>query len=797
MIRAAAAVAVWLCLALASLAQEIPQPDYDAWAGLSQEVQGALESDTNIGALEELRAAVAQRRGTFLQAQDVNSARIETVQGQLDALGSPPAEGEPPESEQISDRRATLTDQLEELRQPVRRAEEAYTEADSLVAAIDRRIRDRYAEQLLARDPTPLNPLYWPGAVSAVTDTALILWEEWQANWRNADLRAAAMRSLPLSLPLLVIGLLLLFRSSWWIDLFQTWVLGHTRRGRGVVGFLVSLGQMVLPLLGVVLVAVSAEVSDIAGPATLEAAQSLLSVVAPLVLGLWLSKALFPSDRPGPLFLDDAMSNRLRRYGRAVSSVTALVIAIETLADLTDRSDIAISVLLYVPRLLLAFLLYRIGLLLLRARRANELNDDDERTLTGSFTRLLGRLLILAALGAAILATAGYANATEFLLIPAVETIALTGFVLVMQRLVYDFYALVTDTAEGSSDALAPVLIGFALTLAALPIYALIWGARVADLTELWSSVRAGYSFGETRISPADFLTFLLVFFVGYAVTRFIQATLRNSVLPKTRLDVGGRNAIASGLGYVGIFTAMIVAVTSAGIDLSSLAIVAGALSVGIGFGLQNVVSNFVSGIILLIERPISQGDWIEVNGETGYVRDISVRSTRIETFDRTDVIVPNADLISGTVTNWTRGNNVGRVIVPVTVAFGNDTRQVEDILTDIARDHPMVSLNPEPFIYFAGFGPNGMNFEIRAILRDINFVLNVQTDMNHEIVRRFAEAEIEIPMAQQDVWLRGTGRPGARAGGEERHPARRMPVRPQGPELDADAAGEAGGDGR
>jgi len=224
-------------------------------------------------------------------------------------------------------------------------------------------------------------------------------------------------------------------------------------------------------------------------------------------------------------------------------------------------------------------------------------------------------------------------------------------------------------------------------------------------------------------------------------------------------MEPSAREALVTTFGYVAMAVAVIVALAIAGIEFSNLAIIAGALSVGVGFGLQNIVNNFVSGIIMLFERPVRNGDWIVVGDTEGYVQRISIRTTIIRAFDRADVIVPNSDLISGQVTNWTLGNTWGRIKVPVGVAYGSDVETVIKTLLEIANNNAdVIKGNPQlpaPYVLFVDFGDSSLDFELRAIIRDINQRRHVTSDINRAINAAFNKQCIEIPFPQRDVAFR------------------------------------------
>jgi potassium-dependent mechanosensitive channel len=302
---------------------------------------------------------------------------------------------------------------------------------------------------------------------------------------------------------------------------------------------------------------------------------------------------------------------------------------------------------------------------------------------------------------------------------------------------------------------LAGILLTSAIFAVGVPLLLIFWGFKWADIRGWLLKYMSEFSIGSISISITGILSGIVVFFVGFWLTKVFQRWIDGDVLSRGHVDTGVRNSIKTAIGYAGITLAALVGISAAGLDLSQLALVAGALSLGIGFGLQNIVSNFVSGLILLAERPFKVGDWIEAGAITGTVKSINVRATEIETFQRKTVILPNSDLINSAVSNWTHRNTLGRIEIPVGVSYKSDPNMVRDVLLDIARDHPRILKNPEPFVVFANFGDSSLDFELRAYLADINFMLTVSTEVRFAIFERFKAAGIEIPFPQRDVNVR------------------------------------------
>ncbi|WP_246139371.1 DUF3772 domain-containing protein [Phaeobacter marinintestinus] len=753
-----AALFLWVAVPAHAQLSDEGRDYYANWIKVADRAEQVVDANrASSAAMEKLRADIVQYRELFNKVRNENSARIKTLEAQVASLPAPPGEGEE-EAQDIADLRAHLTGRLDKLRVPRIVAEEAYSRSDGLISEIDRIIRERQRKKLLSRGPSPLLPDHWALFYQDFVKAAKALVNETEVALSLDSTRENIRDNAFIILLWTMVGLVLIVRGTHWANRFGDFMRRFGGSGSGVWSFVVSLAKIVLPFLGTVALIEAITTANVLGLRGQLILESVPQWAAVFLIYHWIGTQTIGrrDDNERLIKLSPVRLAELRVYVDLLAVMIVLLNMVNLFERIENISEPSRAVAAFPIIVTTALILFRLQFFRAQPKPANEGEEETPRRAGFSaIVRVLRRGLFLLSAAAPILAAAGYVYAAEALIFPAVNTLALIAVIIVLQQFLGDFAAWATGRPEVARDSLFTVIVGFVLSALALPVLVLIWGGRVANLTEIWSQFLAGFEVGDTTFAPVTIVAAAAIFGVGYMVTRLLQSGLRNSLLPKTNIDAGGQNAIVSGTGYVGIVIAALVAITGAGMDLSSLAIVAGALSVGIGFGLQTIVSNFVSGIILLIERPISKGDWISVGGMMGYVRDISVRATRIETFDRTDVIVPNSDLISGSVVNYTRGNTIGRVIVPVGVAYGTDTRKVEAVLREVANCHPMILANPAPNVVFQGFGADSMDFEIRAILRDVNWSLTVKSELNHEIAKAFAEAEIEIPFAQRDIWLR------------------------------------------
>ncbi|MEM9725488.1 MAG: DUF3772 domain-containing protein [Pseudomonadota bacterium] len=785
------------------------------WDTEAAEVEDALarEGEKTPEALATLRGQLqAQRAAAQTMRADLRAA-LRPLQTQRDALGDAPEEGVEEDAD-LAERRADLSGQITGLEGRIKEVDLAEARAETLIAAVAERERRQFTRRLLAKGPNLANLAAWeaaarsaPGLIGRLTADIAPALAAFDPFGEHILLLLTGIAALFL---LVVIAPRARKAACRLAERRVAAGSPATRIGLATVEFLL---RAVPAPLAIFLVAMTAQqVGSLTEP-WIRLSQLTVDAVAIIAVVSALAHMIFTASPPAAR-LAHLEAPRDAQMARAIVYFAAVLALFRLALELLEILNAPVEALTLVNAI--AALAAAPWLLSIAAgiRVPEKVEKEVQPTLIGLPDlepppaqevdwRGGGALLIRAALRAAsvgliVAAALGYYALVRFILEGSAMTAGLGAVCAVLFVAIEHVIAPRPEPApQGEASALATVeemsddpnaevdyddveaaqqeaadaakaaegpvrasglarlTIASMLAIASAPVLGLIWGASQADIQAIGELLFGGVQVGEFSFSLTAALIAISVVIIGMWLTRLAQRVLNRSVLPSFSLEQGVRTAISAGVGYIGFFVTALFAISATGVDLSNLAIIAGALSVGVGFGLQNVVNNFVSGLILLIERPIQVGDWIEVGAFSGKVRRINVRSTEIQTFDRSTVVVPNSELISASVVNWTHRSLVGRAIVSIGVSYDSDPERVREILSEVALQQPLVLNFPPPFIYFKDFGASSLDFEIRCFLRDINSKLSVESAIRYALFQRLREEGVEIPFPQRDVHVR------------------------------------------
>jgi small-conductance mechanosensitive channel len=390
-------------------------------------------------------------------------------------------------------------------------------------------------------------------------------------------------------------------------------------------------------------------------------------------------------------------------------------------------------------------------------------------TLTGFWARvartasLVGALLLSAAVVANVLGNVTLAD----LLTRATITAAFTAILLLAGAAVLrGVIALLLSTplarrlkmVEHHGDVVmryARRLVAFVAGVSWLVVTLADFRLMQPVIEDVRAALEAEARIGQVSLSLGSVLLFLACVYAAYKFARLVRFVIDEELLSRVGWPRGVGSTVSTLTFYAVAGLGFLVALSAAGVEIGSLAIVAGALGVGIGFGLQTVVNNFVSGLILMFERPIQPGDIVEVSGITGTVKSIGLRATTIETFEGAEVIVPNGTLLQGNLTNWTLNDRNRRIEIPVGVAYGADPNVVLGILREVASRQPLLLRHPAPVALFTGFGESSLDFSLRFWTSAGDTWGTVRSAAMVEIYDALAKAGIEIPFPQRDLHVR------------------------------------------
>jgi len=377
------------------------------------------------------------------------------------------------------------------------------------------------------------------------------------------------------------------------------------------------------------------------------------------------------------------------------------------------------------------------------------------------FVISLVKLVVVASIVASLL---GYLVLSMYALHNIVITLTAVSLFLSLRALwVSSEWKLIKSselTAERTSKrsffflTIVELLLAVGLFLAA----ARFWGVSLNNFEGQSRLLRGEFQVGSLTIEFSQILASFLAFLIVFYFFKLVSWFLRERLFKTLQISVAGSEAVLAIVGYLGFTLAVVASLNALGVQSENLAIVAGALSVGIGFGLQTIFSNFVSGLIILFERPVRVGDWVILgNGLEGHIKKVNMRSTEIITLERSSVLIPNSNLLSDTITNWTLNDNIGRQDINVGVAYGSNTDLVKEVLLEVAKQHPKLRRYPAPRVLFRDFGESSLDLTLRFFLLNINDRHQVGSDLRFAIDEAFREKNISIPFPQRDIHIKPT----------------------------------------
>jgi small-conductance mechanosensitive channel len=734
-----------------------------ALAKLTDAVESSKDDDAR---LVDLKAQSDDIAANAVKSSVSLRPRFEAAKTRLDELGEPPKDGQPPEAQVVTDERSRLIAERADINALTGEAEAVSTQASQLSNHVTDLRRSLFKDTLFKRTEISLD-VFSAASSSLINEVSSFQrvvgsWWTFVWNYKKVQLLSAIFLSLLAAMLFLVGG--------------YRFLGSHMERSAfsGEPGYIRRLSVAFWSTMVQSLTVIAFLVSSAFFLENFNVLRSDMSPIVFTAMG-FTGLVYFVWRLTYAVFAPSHASWRLVRVSNTGARHLTWAVLAMTVVNGFDYLLSGISEALYSPVILtvvksfVASMIVGIILIVMSFMRPVMQKDADPSAPGHRLPRWMGILFRLAGLFIIGACLTGYVGLARFVSTQIVVTGAVlaTMYIGILSGKAISKQGIFADSVAGNflqkRYGWGPVVLdqlglvaGLGIYIVALafgvPLILFSWGFQPADIENWAYRLLTGIPVGNTNISLLAVFGGIAIFALGYVITRWFQRWLDNNVMARSKADAGVRNSVKTGIGYLGIAIAAIFGISSAGLDLSNLALVASALSVGIGFGLQNIVSNFVSGLILLVERPFKVGDWVVTGATEGTVKRISVRATEIETFRRQSIIVPNSEFINSPVGNWTHRNRIARSEIPIGVSYDADPRKVIDILLELVRAQPLVLKNPEPHVEFVRFGDFSLDFEVRFFLADLSDGLPVRNQLRIDILTRFREEGIDIPFPQRNL---------------------------------------------